>query len=82
LPAVACPSSQLFPCENSDHYVFERNRLGKAQSSTYQNYGPYLYRNVKNKVLISSWEAPTGKNTYTGYEIGTNTDALVYYKNV
>lgn len=73
--------AQLLPCDNSDPYKFERNRLGKAVTQSGDKYGPYLYRNLKSNVLMASWEAPTNKPIYTGYDIGTNADAMIYYKN-
>jgi hypothetical protein len=77
------PESQLHPCEPTDTYVFERKRLGKQMvTSSGDSFGPFLYRNCRNKVLISSWDKPIdGKNTYTPSDIGMYSDALIYYKN-
>ena len=65
-------------------YKFERVRLGKK--TTTQNgerFGPYLYRDIIDNILIASWDKPTkGLNyLYNGADIGYNTDALKYYKN-
>lgn len=73
--------AQLKPCDNSDPYKFERKRLGNQVTHSGQKYGPYLYRNLRSNVLMASWEAPNNKPIYTGYDIGTNTDAMIYYKN-
>jgi hypothetical protein len=76
------PVSQRIPCQNSDMYSFVRERLGKQiVTSAGDKFGPYLYRNIRNNVLISSWEKPNNNQLYTSYDIGMNTDALVYYKN-
>lgn len=59
---------------------FERILLGKKIKSYA---GPYLYRDIIDNTLISSWEKPIKHSNYlyTGGDIGYNTDALVYYKN-
>lgn len=66
-------------------YKFERIRLGtKTRTITGLEYGPYLYRNTeKPSELIASWIKPyQGLDyLYKGEDIGTNTDALIYYKN-
>ena len=65
-------------------YRFERKRLGnKTLTSSYGKYGSYLYRDTITNHLIASWEKPTNdpSTMYSGYDIGTNTDALEYYKN-
>jgi hypothetical protein len=46
-----------------------------------EKFGPYLYRNTRNNVLIASWEKPTNKELYSSCDIGMNADALIYYKN-
>jgi hypothetical protein len=66
-------------------FKFERIRLGNKTTAQYgQKYGPYLYRNIITNELLSSWEKPIkGQNyLYKGEDIGYNTDALTYYKNV
>jgi len=77
------PDSQRHPCERTDTYVFERKRLGNQMvTSSGERFGPFLYRNCRNKVLISSWDKPIdGKTTYTPSDIGMYSDALIYYKN-
>ena len=70
---------------NQNVFKFERKRLGnKTLSPHYEKYGPYLYRNTINNILIASWEKPEKELhcLYTGEEIGYNIDALKYYKNV
>lgn len=65
-------------------FKFERIRLGnKTTSQTGEIYGPYLYRDVINNILWSSWDKPTKEENYLykGQDIGYNTDALIYYKN-
>jgi len=65
-------------------YKFERMRLGhKTQTSSGAKYGPYLYRNIKNNELMSSWDKPIKEPffLYKGEDIGYNADALIYYKN-
>lgn len=76
------PASQCIQCQSSDIYIYVRERLGN-QIVTYngEKFGPHLYRNVHNNVLISSWEKPNNNLLYTSYDIGMNTDALIYYKN-
>jgi hypothetical protein len=76
------PKSQKKPINNSDIFIFERNRLGNnIVTKNGIQFGPYLYRNIQNNVLVASWKKPSiNKQLYYGYEIGTNTDALVYYK--
>lgn len=75
-------SSQHLSCQNGDVYKYVRNRLGNQfVTSNGQKFGPYLYRNMRNNVLIASWEKPSNKEVYTSYNIGMNADALIYYKN-
>ena len=65
-------------------FKFERTRLGnKTTTKNGDNYGPYLYRNIENTELLSSWDKPTKESNYlyTGGDIGYNTDACIYYKN-
>ena len=51
-------------------------------TSSGERFGPFLYRNCRNRVLISSWDKPIdGKTTYTPSDIGMYSDALIYYKN-
>lgn len=69
-------------CQSNDMYKFVRVRLGKQTITKFgEKYGPYLYRNTRNNVLISSWDSPTNKELYTSSDIGMNADALIYYKN-
>ena len=76
------PQTQKFECLNYDQYIFIREKLGNNYiTSDGTKFGNYLYRNITNGVLIASYEKPTNKKYYTGYDIGTNTDALIYYKN-
>ncbi|MFY7727975.1 MAG: hypothetical protein ACOVRN_00510 [Flavobacterium sp.] len=78
------PDSQRHPCESSDTYTFERERLGKTglMTSNGEKFGPYLYRNRRNRVLLSSWDKPVpNKLLYKASDIGWHTDALIYYKN-
>ena len=76
------PSSQRLRCQQDDIYRFVRKRLGRAVvSSNGEKFGPYLYRNTRNNVLIASWEQPSNNELYSSYDIGMNTDALIYYKN-
>ncbi len=77
------PYSQTFRCEMNDTYSFYRTRLGNQIVSQYgEKYGPYLYRNNRNGVLISSWDMPQANKTiYSSTDIGMNADALIYYKN-
>ncbi len=67
-------------------FIFERIRLGNPNKITSfgEKYGPYLYRDITNNTLLSSWNKPTEEkqHLYKGDEIGYNTDALQYYKNV
>lgn len=67
-------------------YRFERMRLGnKTVSPLGERYGPYLYRNTRTEDLISSWDKPKNEDSnylYKGEDIGINTDALTYYKNI
>lgn len=69
---------------NQPVFRFERNRSENKTIGYNEKYGPYLYRNIIDKTLISSWDKPTkDKNhLYKGEDIGYNTDALIYYKNV
>lgn len=77
------PSSQSLKCEINDTYSFYRKRLGNQMvTASGEKFGPYLYRNNRNKVLISSWDMPTiDKTIYSSCDIGMNADALIYYKN-
>lgn len=71
---------------SSKIYKFERVRLGnKTVSESGAKYGPYLYKNIEENILIASWDPPTSTNPnflYKGEDIGYNTDALIYYKNI
>jgi len=65
-------------------FKFERKRLGtKTVTANGERFGPYLYRNIINNQLISSWDKPSKEPNYLykGEDIGYNTDALIYYKN-
>ena len=66
-------------------YKFERIRLGtKTRTINGEEYGPYLYRNIEKPTqLMSSWIKPYRglEVLYKGEEIGTDTDAIIYYKN-
>lgn len=77
------PKSQKKICNNNDKYLFERKRVGNnVITEKGEVFGPYLYRNIMNNVLVASWEQPLiNQITYKGYDIGTHIDALVYYKN-
>lgn len=65
-------------------YKFERIRLGKKTTQNGEKYGPYLYRDTINNMLISSWDKPSKdlNYLYRGADIGYNTDARIYYKNI
>ena len=71
--------------KNASHiYKFERVRLGNKTRTKYgAPYGKYLYRDTIDGILIASCEKPTKDPNYlyTGSDIGTNSDALEYYKN-
>jgi hypothetical protein len=77
------PESQRHNCERTDTYTFVRQRLGnKMVTSSGEKFGPFLYRNCRNGVLISSWDKPIeGKTLYKPGDIGMYSDALIYYKN-
>ncbi len=76
------PASQRLTCESNDMYRYIRQRLGnQIVTSRGEKFGPYLYRNIRNNVLISSWDKPTNKDVYTSSDVGMNADALIYYKN-
>ena len=76
------PSSQTLLCEKNDLYMFERKRIGnKIVSSCGEKYGPYLYRNIRNRVLIASWESPTKNKAYYSSSDIDPGDAMIYYKN-
>lgn len=65
-------------------YKFERVRLGNKTRTKYgAPYGKYLYRDTIDGILIASCEKPTKEPNYLycGSDIGTNSDALEYYKN-
>jgi hypothetical protein len=85
VPAPQHPSSQLKENRLDDRYVFYRQRLGnKIVSQNGTKFGPFLYRNTRNQVLVASYERPTSLNKsflYSGCDIGLNADALTYYKN-
>ena len=50
--------------------------LRERSSSTYPQYGPYVYRHVISKQLVASWNSPKeGKYMYSGEAIGMNVDA-------
>ncbi len=90
-------NSQQSPCHVDDLYKYERQRLGHLiVSQSGEKYGPYLYRNLRNNVLVASWDKPSesrkavsvgslgtfeNRETYSSSDIGLNADALVYYKN-
>lgn len=66
-------------------FKFERIRLGNKTTTPYgEKYGPYLYRDTTNNTLLASWDKPTKEVNYLykGEEVGYNTDALRYYKNI
>lgn len=65
-------------------FRFERIRLGNKLNQNGAKYGPYLYRDVTNNTLLASWDKPTKESNYLykGQDVGYNTDALIYYKNV
>jgi hypothetical protein len=67
-------------------FKFERTRLGNKNKTTPygEKYGQYLYRDITNNRLLASWDKPTKEVNYLykGEEVGYNTDALIYYKNV
>lgn len=66
-------------------FKFERIRLGnKTKTQNYTEFGPYLYRDIVDNTLIASWDKPTKELNYLykGEDIGYNTDALIYYKNI
>ncbi len=71
---------------NERVFRYERIRLGNKAKTTKsgQVYGVYLYRDIINNALLSSWDKPFKEPNYLykGSEIGYNTDALYYYKNV
>jgi hypothetical protein len=76
------PASQRLQCQQDDTYRFVRKRLGSAIiTSSGEQFGPYLYRNTRNNVIIASWEKPNNSEFYSSYDIGMNADALIYYKN-
>ncbi len=75
------PASQRLKCELNDKYKYVRQRLGhQIVTSRGEKFGPYLYRNMRNNVLMASWDKPTNKDVYTLSEIGMG-DNLIYYKN-
>ena len=66
-------------------YKFERIRLGnKTTTQNGQKFGPYLYRDIVDNILLASWNKPIKELNYLykGEDIGYNTDALIYYKNI
>ena len=66
-------------------FKFERIRLGnKTTTQNGERFGPYLYRDNIDNTLIASWDKPTKELNYfyKGEDIGYNTDALIYYKNI
>ncbi len=76
------PNNQLLSCDGDDMYTYVRERQGnKIVSSNGEKFGPYLYRNNRNGVLIASWDKPSNKKLYNSSDIGMNVDALRYYKN-
>ena len=83
IKASVSMNSQQNPCNVNDLYKYERKRLGHLiVSQSGEKYGPYLYRNLRNNVLIASWDKPVdNRETYSSSDIGLNADALVYYKN-
>lgn len=75
------PASQHLKCELNDTYKYVRQRLGhQIVTINGEKYGPYLYRNMRNNVLVASWDKPTNKVFYTLSDIGMG-DFLIYYKN-
>ncbi len=77
------PFNQKFKCYNSDTYKFERERLGNIMApSPSSRYGKYLYRNLRNGVLVASYDRPTNKTIYTSQDIGADIgETFPYYKN-
>ncbi len=77
------PDSQKLKCENLDKYIFVRERLGNnIVTKSNHPFGTYLYRNIRNDVLIASFEKPSsGEEIYSASDIGMFSDALIYYKN-
>jgi hypothetical protein len=71
----------LLSYQPNDIYKFVRIRLGNQTTKFGEKYRPYLYRNIHNNILVSSWNKPTNKELYTSCDIGMNADALIYYKN-
>ncbi len=66
-------------------FKFHRIRLGnKTTTLNGVKYEPYLYRDTIDDTLIASWDKPTKELNYLykGEDIGYNTDALIYYKNI
>ena len=66
-------------------FKFDRIRLGnKTTMLNGERYSSYLYRDIIDNILIASWDKPTKELNYLykGEEIGYNTDALIYYKNI
>ena len=66
-------------------FKFYRIRQGnKTRTINGGKYGPYLYRDTIDNTLIASWDKPTKELSYLykGQDIGYNTDALLYYKNI
>lgn len=65
-------------------FIFERMRHGKRRSIYGEKYGPYLYRDITNNTLLASWDKPKYGEYYfyKGEDIGYNTDAMNYYKNI
>ena len=67
-------------------FKFHRIRLGNNNTTTLngEKFGPYLYRDTIDNTLLASWDKPTKELNYlyNGGDIGYNTDALIYYKNI
>jgi hypothetical protein len=53
----------------------------QTQTKFGEKYGPYLYRNTRNNILVSSWHKPSNKYLYSSCDIGMKTDSLIHYKN-
>ncbi len=70
--------TQISNFNKTDKYKLERIRIGnRIVAPSYEPYGQYLYRNLRNNVLIASYEAQTSELIYSGSDIGTNSDAIV-----
>ncbi len=68
----------------SDQYVFHRfnDNFDNFITSYGHPFGPFLYKNQRTGLIMSSFEAPNNnKYVYSFYDIGCNTDALAFYLN-